>query len=158
MLAIIIGVAILAIVIYIAFKVLGSIVVGLGLIAIVFVASYFILGSVPDLREVPIIGRYLPELPTTTGEAIAIIRNVLYNVKVLDVSRDIDGRLLISVANTGKMQLSRFNVFVNGQQVSVLNTPVDPLDSGEVTVLQLNWSSDYAKIEVKTDQTSTLYP
>ncbi len=158
MLAIIIGVAILAIVIYVAFKMMGSIVVGLGLIAIVFVASYFILGSVPNLREVPIIGRYLPELPTTTGDAIAIIRNVLYSLKVLDVSRDIDGRLLVSVANTGKMELSGFKVFVDGQQVSVLNNIEDSLSSGKVAILQLDWSSDYSEIEVKTNRVTVTYP
>ena len=158
MLPAIIGVIILAIVIYVAFKMIGSIAVGLGLIAIVFVASYFILGSVPDLRAVPIIGKYLPEFPSTTGEAIAIIRNVFYSLKVLDVSKDAEGKLLVTVANTGKMELSGIKIFIDGQQVGVLNNPEDPLESGKVTVMQLDWKEAYTKIEIRSSQGSFTYP
>ena len=157
MIPLIVGVIILAIVVYVAFKMLNSVILGLGLIAIVFVASYFILGSVPDLRAVPIIGKYLPEFPSTTGEAIAVIHNVFYSLKVLDVSTDAEGRLLVTVVNTGKMELSGLKVFVDGQQIGVMNNFKDPLKSGDVTVLQLDWGTSYSMIEVKTDQKNFIY-
>lgn len=157
MLPALVGVIILAIIIYIVFRVLGSIALGLGLILIVFIASYLIFGSFPDLREIPIVGKYIPQLPTTTGEVIAIVRNVFYSLKVLDVSKDTDNRLLVVIANTGRMKLSGFKVFVDGKRVDILNIPEDPLDSGKVTVLQLD-TTKYVIIQIKTEQGIFTYP
>jgi len=148
--------------VYVAFRMLNSIVLGTGLILVVFVASYFILGYLPRIQDVPVIGQYLgkymPEFPSTTGEAIAIIRNVFYSMQVLDVSRDANGDLLVTVANTGKMQLSGLEALVDGQKQRLLNNPKDPLKSGEVTVLQLDWSGTYSVIEIKAEQASVTYP
>jgi hypothetical protein len=156
-LPLIFGLMILAIVIYIALRVLGNVVMGLALIALVFIASYLILGYGPDLQAIPFIGQYLPKLPSTTGEAIAVIRDVFYSIAILDVSRDSGGNLLITVANTGKLSVSGFKVFVDGQAAGITNTPKDPLKSKEVTVIQLDWNKDYSDIVVHTDKTLARY-
>jgi len=154
----IIGLVLLVIIIYVAFKVLKNLVFGLVLIGIVIFASFLIFGSLPDLRALPLIGKYLPELPSTTGEVIGIVKNVFYNIDILSVSRDSQNNLLINVANTGRMSVSGFQVFVDGMLVNIVNDPKDPLDSKEVTTIQTDWKGDFTKVTVNTNQVSATYP
>lgn len=154
----IIGILLLIVVIFVALRVLGNVIMGAVLIGLVFFASYLILGSIPDLRDVPLIGKYLPELPSSTGEAIAIVRNVFNSVEILSVNKDLSGNLLVTVVNTGKLEASDFEVFVDGQKAQIINSPADPLESGKTTVLQVQWQGEYSNILVQTDKTSDTYP
>ena len=163
----IIGIILLIIVVYISLKVLQNVVVGVVLIALVLFASYLIFGSIPSLKDIPIIGSYLegfiskyfpPKIPSSTGEIIAIVKNVLYKIEILSVERDSNSNLLITVVNTGKLEVSGFKVFVDGKEAKILNEPKDPLKSKEVTVLQVDWKANYSKILVKTLQASVNYP
>ena len=158
----IIGVIILIVIIYVALRILKNIVFGILLIASIFFASFLIFGSMPSLSDVPIVGKYLaklplPPFPTTTGGAIAIIRNVFYSIEVLDVGRDAEGNLLVVVANTGKLDLSGLHAYVDGQAVKTLNSPREPLKSGETTVLQVEWQGSFMRVDVKTEKASASY-
>jgi hypothetical protein len=154
----IIGIAILAIVIYLGFRLLKNVVFVAALIAMVLLASFFIFGSLPDLSSVPIIGQYIQTFPTSTGEAIAVIRNVFYSFKILDASKDAENKLLVTVANTGKMNLSGFRVFVNNEETAILNSPKDPLESGKVTTIQTDWIDGFETIKVVCNQAEAVYP
>ena len=157
MLELIFGLVILGIAIFIAFKLLRSVAIGVALVLLVFLASYLIMGSFPDLQKTPVIGKYLSGIPRTTGEAIGVIKDTLYSIEILSVSRDSDNNLLITVANTGKMDVTDFNVFVDNIKVSILNNPKTLLKSGEVTIIQVDWKGDFDSISVQTDKNSDTY-
>lgn len=151
------GIIILVVIVYVALKILKNLVLAFVLISLVFIASYFIFSSLPDLSTVPIIGQFIPKLPSTTGEAIAVIKNVFYSIDILATSRDSQNNLLITVVNTGKMEVSNFEVFVDGDRVEIINNPADPLKSGKTTVFQTDWNKDFSYIFVQTKQVNTTF-
>jgi hypothetical protein len=155
-LPLIFGIIIVAIIVYIGIRILKSLVIGIALIALVLIVSFLILGSFPNLQSIPFIGKYLPKLPST-GEAISAIRKFFYSLEIVNVARDDENNLLITVANTGKLSLSNFKVFVDGEYVTMLNKPKEPLNSGEITVLQVNWKDNFHKVLVQTDQANALF-
>jgi hypothetical protein len=155
-LPLIFGIIIVAIILYIGIRILKSLVIGIALIALVLIVSFLILGSFPNLQSIPFIGKYLPKLPST-GEAISAIRKFFYSLEIVNVARDDENNLLITVANTGKLSLSNFKVFVDGEYVTMLNKPKEPLNSGEITVLQVNWKDNFHKVLVQTDQANALF-
>ncbi len=159
-LSMIFSMLIFIIVVYVISRVLGNILYGIFLIVLVFIASYLFIGSFPNVKEVPIVGRWLPDLtdfPRTTGGVINIIKSSLFNLNVLDYSKTSSGNLLIIVANTGKVELSDFNVIVDGRPVDVLNNPKDPLKSGESTAIEVDWKGNFNAITVNTKETSASY-
>jgi len=157
MLELLFGLIILGIVVFIAFRVLKSVAIGLVLILLVFVASYLILGGFPNLQDTPLIGKYISRIPRTSGDAIAVVKDTLYNIEILNVARDFDNNLLVTVANTGKMEANNFNFFVDNQTVKVINNPKISLKSGEVTVMQLDWKKDFKTVSVQTNQASNTF-
>jgi len=162
--AAIFGLLILAVTVYVSLKVLGNVLYGVVMIALIFLASYLIVGSFPSLKEVPFIGGYIPDLPdfsgltSQTGSAIAVVRNLLYNLKILSLARASNGNLLVSVANAGQMELSNFSVYVDSQPAQIVNKPKDPLKSGESTMIELAWKSNIGTVMVRTAKTSAAYP
>jgi hypothetical protein len=157
MLELLFGLIILGIVVFIAFRVIHSVAIGLALILLVFVASYLILGGFPDLGDTPLIGKYLSRIPRTSGDAIAVIKDTLYNIEILNVARDSDDNLLVTVANRGRMEARNFNFFVDNQTVSIINSPKSSLKSGEIAVMQLGWKKDFKTVSVQTDQASNTF-
>lgn len=153
----IVGIILLAIIVYVVLKILKNLVLAFVLIALVFIASFFIFGSLPDLKTIPYIGQFIPKLPSTTGEAIAVIKNVFYSVEILSTSRDSQNDLLVTVANTGKLDASNFKIFVDGQQVSIINDPTDPLKSGKTTVIQTDWNKDFSYLLVQTKNANATF-
>lgn len=153
----IIGVIILFIIVYVSLKVFKNLIFGVVMIGLVLFASFLIFGSLPDLKSVPLIGQFLPTLPGTTGEAIAIIKNVFYSIDILSVDRDSQNYLLITVINTGRLSVSDFRVLVDGQPTDILNKPTDPLTSGQGTTIQANWKKEFTKVEIITDRASASY-
>jgi len=151
---VIIGVLILLIVIYVAFRILKNLVFGLILIVVILFAAFLIFGSLPDLRSIPVIGQLIPRLPTSTGDAIAIIKNVFYNIDILGVTRDSASNLLITVANTGKLSVSELKVFIDNETARIINNPKDPLPSKETTIIQVDWKNLFKEITVQTKQVS----
>ena len=155
------GILILVVVVYVATRILGNILWGVLLIVLIFVASFLILGSFPNLKEVPIIDKWLPDLsqfPRTTGGVINIIQSVFFKVDILDYSYTNSGNLLISVANTGRYDVSNFTVFVDGRTVDIVNEPKDPLKSGDSTVIEVGWTGEFSRIDVKTAEAIASYP
>lgn len=158
MLTAVFGIAILAAVVYIVFRLMKNAILVVAVIAAVLFASFMIFGSLPDFSDIPIVGQYLQTLPSTTEDAIAVIKDVFYSFDILDASKDSSGKVLITIANTGQMELSGFNVTVDGNGVDILNDPKDPLASGKVTTIQTNWTGNFETIKITCDQTDSEYP
>jgi hypothetical protein len=157
MLELLFGLIIISVVIYIAFRIFQNVAVGIVLVLLVLFASYLILGSLPDITVVPVIGGYLSKFPKTTGDSIATIKNVLYNLDIISLSRDSENNLLITIANTGKIETSKFTVFIDNTTVDIINAPKDPLKSGEVTIIQTNWKGDFKDVLVQTEKVNATY-
>lgn len=156
MLEIIFGIIILGIAVYIALRVVGNIAIGIILIGLVLLASYLLIGGFPNLQNIPIIGHYLPKMPGTTGEAIAMVKNALYSIKILSTGRDSQNDLLITLGNTGKLELSNFTIFVDNEKVNIINKQ-GSLKSGDVTVIQVDWKEIFNNISVYAGNTNTTY-
>jgi hypothetical protein len=154
--SIIIGIAILAIIIYTMFKIVKNIIVGLILIFFALIAGNLILGSLPSPRSIPIIGPLFPQVPSST-DIISYITRFFRNVEILDVSRDSNNNLLITVTNAGRLQVSNFTVYVDDNQAKIINKPTDPLKSGQTTVIQTDWNKDFTKISVNTTSVNVTY-
>ena len=154
---IIIGIIILAIVIFVVMRIVKDVIIGIVLIGLLILASFLILGSVPNLKTLPIIGPAIPRIPTSLTEVVSIIKRIFYEIKILDVSRDSESRVLITIKNNGKFKLSNFSVFVDGKSTKIINKPKDPLNSGEITTLQTDWKNIFNEILIKTPITSANY-
>lgn len=141
---------ILAVIIFVVIKIVKNLLIGLALICLILLGSFLILGSVPSLKSVPIIGPRLPRVPSSLGEVISIIKKIFYEIKILDVSRDSNDQILITIKNTGKMKASNYSVFIDSKTAKIINKPKDPLNSGEITTLQTDWKKDFSKILVQS--------
>jgi len=146
----IIGILILAIVIFVAIRIVKNVLIGIALIGLILLASFLILGSIPNLRSIPIIGPRLPRVPSSLGEVIGVIRKIFYEIKILDVSRDSKNQILITIKNTGRLKASNFSVFVDNETTKTINKPKDPLNSGEITTIQTDWKKNYSEILVQS--------
>jgi hypothetical protein len=156
MINLIIGVVLLIFAIFLVIRIFKSIIEGIILIAMVVLACYFIFGSLPSIGNIPFIGgliqKFIPKFPTSIEEVIVKIKGVAYSLDILSVSRDSENNLLITVINTGKLDLSEFKVYVDNKRVEILNEQKQPLKSGKALVLQVNWKEDFSKIEVQTKE------
>jgi hypothetical protein len=152
----IIGVLILAIIVYTMFKIVKNLIVGLILIFFALIAGYLILGSIPSPRSIPIIGPLLPQVPSSS-DIFTYIKRIFRNVQVADVDRDADNNLLIVVVNAGKLQISNFTVYVDNSTTNIINKPRDPLGSGQITVIQTDWKKDFKEILVQTPNVNASY-
>lgn len=146
------GVALLVVVVYIIFRMIGNIAMGALLVLVVFLASYLLIGSFPKLGDMPVIGNFIP----TTGKAIAIIKDFAHSIEIIGVSASSDGNLLATVANTGQLVVSNFTAYVDDQSLDILNKK-DSLKSGDVVVFELDWKGDFKKVSIKSDQTEAVY-
>jgi len=146
------GVALLVIVVYIIFRIIGNISLGVLLALLVFLASYLLLGSFPKLGDLPVIGNFIP----TTGRAIATIKDFAHSMDIIGVSTSSDENLLVTVANTGQLVVSNFTSYVDEKNVDILNKK-DSLNSGDVVVFELDWRENFKRIIIKSDQAETIY-
>lgn len=152
MLPTIIGFIILIIVIFTVIKLVKNVLIGVALIVLTLLAAYLLLGFAPSIRSIPIIGPLLPEVPTSLSGMISWIMRYFQNVDIIDVSRDSENKLLVTVENTGRWELSNFTVYVDDKKVNIINKPEDPLKSGEKTTIQVNWEEDFSNILVQTSR------
>ena len=159
-LSMVFGVLILFVVVYITFRVLGNMLYGAILIVLIFVASYLIIGSFPDMKEVPVIGKWLPDVSQLpkTGSAISVIKGVFYNIEVIDFAHTRTNNLLVVIANRGQNEVGGFVLYVDGQLSDILNEPKDPLGSGESTVIEAGWRGGFQTVRVETDNAVAVYP
>ncbi|MEM7825847.1 MAG: hypothetical protein QW412_03250 [Candidatus Aenigmatarchaeota archaeon] len=156
MLTLIFGIVILLLAIYVGIKILKNIIIGFILIFLVLLASFLIFGSIPNLREIPLIGQFFPSI-SGIQHVIVGIKNILYSIDIIDVSRDSSNNLLVAIANTGKLEISQIRVFVDDQSVRIINKPKDPLKSGEITLIQTDWNKEFSEILVQTKQVNATY-
>lgn len=155
--SLILGIIIVAIIIFTLIKVVKNVLIGVVLIGIVLLFSYFFLGSIPSIKSLPIIGPYLPKIPTSLGQVIGVIKRFFYCLEVTGVDRDSLNRLLITVKNTGKMIVSNFTVYVDNKVVNIVNEPEDPLGSDKSTTIQTDWKKDFTDILVQTSRANATY-
>ena len=155
--SLIIGIIILAVIIFTIIRVVKNILVGIILVFVVIFVAYIIFGSVPDLRDTPIIGPYLPKTPLSLLEFLSTLKKYLYDIEIINTSRDSENKLLITIKNTGRFRISRFKVFVDDKSVEIINIPMDPLNPGKTTVIQTNWKEDYKKIQVKASSADATF-
>ncbi len=146
------GVALLVVVVYMIFRIIGNITLGALLVLIVFLASYLLVGSFPELGDVPIIGGFIP----TTGKAIAVIKDFAHSMDIIGVSSGSDGNLLVTVANTGQLEIANFTAYVDGRNVTILNNR-GSLKSGGVVVFELGWRQDFQRVVIKADEAKAEY-
>lgn len=146
------GVALLVVAVYIIFRIVGNIALGAILVLVVFLASYLLVGSFPRLGDIPFIGNFIP----TTGKAIAVIKDFKYSTEIIGVSTSSNGNLLVTLANTGQLEISNFTAYADGQKVDILNNK-DSLKSGDVVVFELDWKDEFKKLVIKTDQAEDVY-
>jgi len=146
------GIALLVVAVYIIFRVIGNIALGALLLLIVFLASYLLVGSFPKLGDIPVIGNFIP----TTGKAIATIKDFAYSMDIIGDSTSSNNNLLITVANTGQLEVSNFTAYVDNQKVDILNNK-DFLKSSDVVVFELNWKEEFKLVSIKSDQTEAVY-
>ena len=146
------GVALLVVVVYIIFRIIGNISLGVLLALLVFLASYLLLGSFPKLGDLPVIGAFVP----TTGKAIAVIKDFAYSIDIIGVSAGSNGNLLVTIANTGQLEVSNFTAYVDEKNVDILNKK-DSLKSGDVVVFELDWKEDFKRVSIKSDQIEAIY-
>ena len=154
---IIIGIIILAIMIFVVIRIVKDVLIGVALIGLILLASFLILGSIPNLGAIPVIGPRLPRVPSSLGEVVSIIKKIFYEIRILDVSRDSDNRVLITIKNTGRIEVSNFSVFVDDKTAKIINRPKDPLNSGEITTLQIDWKNNFSKIVVQSSKVNATY-
>lgn len=150
-LELIFGLMILAVVALVLFRIIGNVALGAVLILAIFASSYLLVGSFPNLGGVPIIGDLLPK----TGKAIAVVKDLEYSMEIIGVSKTGNDNLLVSVANTGKSDLSNFTGYVDNKQAAILNGK-DSLESGSVYVFELDWVQDYRNISIKSGKTEAI--
>lgn len=154
---IIIGLILLAVIIFTVIRVVRDVLLGLVLIGLTLLAAFLILGFVPSIRSIPIIGPLLPEIPTSLTGAIEWIIRFFHNLEIIDVSRDAETNLLITVSNIGRLQLSDFKVYVDNKTTKILNKPKDPLKPGETTTIQTDWDEDFKGILIQTSRVNVTY-
>ena len=156
-LPIIIGIIILAIVIFTIIKISQNLIVGVALIALTLVAAYLILGYLPTLRIIPIIGPHIPEIPTSFTGLITWIKRYFQNIEINEISKDAKNNLLVTITNTGKIQVSNLKIFVDNNSVDIINKPKDPLKPREVTSIQTDWDEDFHEIIIQTSKFNVSY-
>lgn len=132
---------------------MGSITLGILLVLTVFLASYLLVGSFPELASIPLIGNIVPK---TTGDAIATIKDTVYSMDILGVSKSSSDNLLVTVANTGRLELTNFTSYADGNQTKILNSK-DSLKSGEIVVFELDWKEEFKDVVIKSTQTEAIY-
>lgn len=157
MLPTIIGLIILIIVVFTAIRLVKNVLVGVVLVALTLLGAYLLLGFVPSIRSIPMIGPLLPKVPTSLMGMISWIMKFFQNIDIIEVSRDSKNKLLITVENNGRLDVSNFTVYVDDNKVSIINKPKDPLKSGEITIIQANWQKDFSNILVQTSRINATY-
>ena len=145
------------IVVFTAIRLVKNVLVGVALVALTLLGAYLLLGFVPSIRSIPMIGPLLPKVPTSLMGMISWIMKFLQNIDIIEVSRDSKNKLLITVENTGKLEVSNFTVYVDDNKVSIINKPKDPLKSGEITIIQANWQKDFSNILIQTSRINATY-
>ena len=76
---------------------------------------------------------------------------------ILEVSRDSGDNLLITIENTGNFELSNFTVYVEDNEVDIINRPKDPLKPEEITTIQTDWKKEFSVVLVHTSQVNATY-
>ncbi len=143
----ILGLVILAVAVWTAFRIFHSIFKGLLLIGLAIIATSLVIGGTPELGSLPLVGSILPQYANfSSSEVVAAAKGIAWGIKIIAVERAGNGNMLVAVENTGQLDLSEYKVFVNGQQVPIINLPKAPLKKGEGAVLETN---PFAGAEVK---------
>lgn len=161
----IITVLVLLVAAYVVYKIVKGIVSNVILVVLIAIVFLIVSGSIPQVKSkiesIPFVGGLLSKAPTMFGFA-EMAWKLLYNVEIMDPACASDNNLLITVKNSGRLDVSGIKVLVNDKDAGVTNKPSDPLKSGQSTTIQTDHNAGadckgFEKIEVKTDQASATY-
>lgn len=154
----ILGWIILAVAVWTAFRMFHNLLKGGLLILLAVIATSLVIGGTPELGSLPVVGPVFPQGNLNSSEIIIAVKGFAWGLKVLSVDRAGNGDMLLAVANTGQLDLSGYKVFVQNQQVPIVNLPKEPLKKGETTVIEtgqfaagnltIRVESGYAKDEI----------
>ena len=158
MISTVISLIILIVVVFTVMRVVKNVLTGAILIGAILLVAYLILGFVPSVRTIPVIGPVLPQVPTSLVGMISRVMRFLWNMEILEVSRDSGNNLLITIENTGNFELSNFTVYVDDIEVSIINKPKDPLDSEEITTIQTDWEKEFSVVLIQTSRVNATFP
>lgn len=162
----IITVLILIVAAYVVYKIVKGIVSNIIMVVLIAVAFLVVSGSIPQVKSriesIPLVGGLLSKAPTVFG-FVDMAWKFFYNLEIMDPSCASDNTLLITVKNSGRLDVSGTKVLIDDKDVSITNKPSDPLKSGQSTTIQTDYNAGtdckgFEKIEVKTDQASATYP
>jgi len=156
-LELLLGLVIIAIIAFVAIRVVGSITLGIVLISIVLIASHFLIGTFPNLKNIPLLGQFFTFIPSTTGGFVAVINEAFFRIDIQSTSRDSENNLFIAVENTGAFDVTEFKVIVDNKTASITNKPKDPLKPKEVTTIETDWKDSFTSILVETKQAKAAY-
>ena len=151
------AIVLLVILAYITIRVVQSVALGIFLVAIIFTLSYLVIGTFPNLKTIPVIGQFFSFIPSTTGDAIVVIRDAFFKMDIIGTGRDSENKLMVMVANMGSFDLSDFKVLVDNTTVNIINKHKDSLKPKETTTIQTDWKEDFDTIVVETGQIKAIY-
>jgi len=134
------GIIVLIIAAYVAFKLIKSIVKIAVVFLLVLVGAYLLFGGMPPL-SMPSLGGDSVSVPedSRVKDIIVAAKDIAWGIEILAAEHDSDGTLLIAVANTGQFEISGIQVWVNGEEVAVTNSPPGALEKGETAILDTNY-------------------
>lgn len=144
----IIGLVILAIAIGTFLKVMGNVVKAALLIGLILIGSTMFIGGTPELGNLPLIGGLFPHVDMSAGGILQMAKGMAWSVDVIGAGKDSEGTMAILVANTGQFDISGIQVQVNGQAVSVTNSPKLPLAKGETALVDTDFKGE-GEVEIK---------
>ena len=153
--SIIIGILILAVIVFTIVRIVKNIIVGLILVGFLLLISYVFLGSFPNLREIPIIGPKLPRIPSI-GEFIGFLRKA-YQIKIIKVFRGSENQIMITIKNVGNFAVSNFSLLVDNKPVNIINRIKSSLKPGEMGTIETNWKEDFNNITIIASEINVTY-
>ena len=153
------GIVILIAAIFIGFKLIKSVVKIGFVVLLVIIAGYLIFGGMPEVGGLGDgeAGVALPQFENSSvKDVIVAVKNVAWGVEVLSADFDSDGTLVLAIANTGQLQLSGVEIYVNGELVGVTNSPPEVLEKGDVGIFDTDYqATGPAVIIVKAGKAKT---
>ncbi len=157
MIGIIAGILILVVAIYVLSKIVKQLLIGAALIIAIFLATSLIFKETPYLPwdKIPVIGNYLQEkfsFPKNFSEAIVKVRNVFYNVEIIDVEKLSNGNVALVILNSGKLdQNGNITLYFDGSKVDIVKMP-SKLESGHAYIIETSSTSIPTNISLITEK------
>lgn len=150
------GILLFAVALYFILKILKNLVLGVVAIFVLLLAYTFVFGSTPEVCTMPVIGNIISPVCNfsyNTTDITSAVKKVFYGIDIVTTSRDDKNNLLVVVSNTGRLDETNLQVFVDNSTVNITSQIEEPLKAGETVVIHTDFNSNCSTIFVKTNQT-----